>query len=290
MEDGRVKIFDLKKDADSKDASRVLPFAPGPDLVGIALSPGIWRKLLGRVGYERAARLPYVRDYKSRSSITGMAFDPGRGSLTLVRNITAKDDTGRGETVTEVWDAVGLSVVARVATPEEVGYEDGVFSLGFKPGGQSFAAIMTTQVPYEFLGTDYGPQPAQVSRIYRTGDGAQVSDGRFEWKQRLPEDGGEQLLYTAPDAAHMITECDGSMQVLDVWGKRKVPVLRGDAQKTATVAAVGFGGKSLALTVNGTKSEPLFVVYRLDGESYREWKSIPRQGEAVTSRLATPTG
>jgi WD40 repeat protein len=254
--------------------------APGADMTYFAANDSVWKRLPGGAGYEPVARLPYVRDFESNSYVVKMAFDPDRGSLSLVRQVAAlkEADTGRNENILEVWDATGHWDLAHAAQPA------GAERLGFSPDGQFVVAwsvetgIHQEARPGSRLSSFVN---GHLGRVYRTSDGEEIGDAQFEWKQ-----GDATWLPTGPDPSHFVIADGGSALLWDVWEKKKVLVSLGGALNTAEQAALGRGGKFLALYGPDAKGKPLIVVYQLEGDSYNELKRIPQPANPTAISLS----
>jgi WD40 repeat protein len=94
-------------------------------------------------------------------------------------------------------------------------------------------------------------------------------------------------MHVSPNASHLITVGAHAAQVWDVWAKKKTTVPFAPALRGANNAALSPDGKFLALSGPATEGDgELVVVYRSDGESYKEWKRLSEVGEVWMMSLS----
>jgi WD40 repeat protein len=237
--------------------------APGTDSTYFATDRGIWKRLSGRMDYEPIARFPYVRDFPSESWIGSMSFRPDGQSLVLARSIEGKDQ-GPTENALEAWDLPWHWDLAHAFQPREV------ISMGFKPG-EPLVAVMTGQ-----------PTQEEPIRVFRAANGEPVDSIAFE-----PETEGREEKYASLSKGTFVHIGQKVVVAWDVWSRRRRTAVFGDVLRSVEVAAVSPGGKFLALSGPNKESKPALFVFRLEHDSYRKWKSIPRADEDTPEYLST---
>ena len=267
---------DSKAEPELTDASfedvKVIPqqeevnaVAPGTDHTYFATDSGVWKRLSGRMDYEPIARFPYVRDFPSESFIGPMSFRPNGQSLVLARSINAIDQSMNDfdEDVLEVWDLPGHWDLAHAFQAREV------TNVGFKPGEPLVAAMME--------------QPTQEHpiRVFRAANAEPVDSIAFE-----REPGGSEEKYTSPGGDYLVYADQKAAVVWDVWARRKRTAVFGDVLQGVEVATVSPGGRFLALSGPSKKGERALLVFRLERDSYRKWKSIPQADDQLETSVA----
>jgi WD40 repeat protein len=238
--------------------------APGLDNTSFATDLGIWKRLSGRMDYDSLARLPYLHDFPSDSFIEKMAFGPDGRSVTLVRSISARDqnDNDRDEQDLEVWDTTGHRDLAQAFLTKEV------YSVSIKPGAQLI---------YTLTGQPTSEEPARVFQV----DGKELEGITFE-----PGSEEKDLDHFKPTDGYIVKTEGQSAVVWDVWGRRKIKAEFGDSLEKVGQATVSPGGRFLALSGPDKKDKNWVIVYRLNGDSYRKWKSILHEDEIVEMSLS----
>jgi WD40 repeat protein len=234
--------------------------AAGTDSTYFATGDGVWKRQSGGTDYRIAARLPYVRDFPSNSSVEKLAFASDGLTLILARVIDARDQNQNDydQSVLEVWGMPPHQDVMHVFYPKEV------TSVGFKPE-EPFIVTMTGPPTME--------KPAHVLRA-RTGE--QVGSISLD-----PEPKDRKVRSVSADGRYFVYTDDSVAIVWDVWKKRKVPVLFGNILKDVEVTTVSPGGKFLALSGLDSEGKRSLVVYRAEGHSYQVWKSISQNSDEL---------
>jgi WD40 repeat protein len=250
--------------------SEVRAIAPGVDNTSFATGGIVWKRITGQAKYEPVARLPLSRTERESIHIERLAFSPDGKGLSVVKQLSAHMGTASQRRL-EVWDASGHRDVA------EVLHTAGIASVGFKAGGQFFAS--TT------IDTSERYARAFV-RVFGSGDGAEVLGAGA---RAGTED--EKFIHVSPDAGYLVTVNADAVRVWDVWGKKQITVPFDRALKAAATATLSPGGTFLALSGPAKEGDgQALVIYRSEGNSYKEWKTLSEAGEVWMMSLSVTAG
>jgi WD40 repeat protein len=240
--------------------SEVRTVAPGANLTYFATDTGVWKRQPGVMDYSIIARLPYVRDFPSNSFVQKLAFAPDGQTLFVARSIDARDQNQNesDQSVLETWSIPGYQDVAHVFHSTDVS------NMGFKPR-EPFIITITAQTTRQ--------EPAKV---FSAVDGKQLESISFE-----PEPQEKNVKDVSSDGGYIVYADDTVAVVWDLWGKRKWAVPTGNIIRELNVASVSPGGRFLALSGLNKEGERVVIIYRVEGDSYLEWKRILQRGEEL---------
>jgi WD40 repeat protein len=305
--------FDDREVVPQKDQVKVV--ALGWDSTLFATENGVWKRMSDNTGYESVSRLPELREgteeFRARLevgmenftkkkftklrifsryeydsfTVSDLAFGPDDGSLSVFRNETQLE-----RVTLEVWDATGHRESARTSL------ERGVRAIGFGPGGRFVVVEKEPPPPGKIrlrvsgreVTAEVGVAPETVKfRVFRTDDATEVDAPPVKLGK---EDG--RVIYFSPYTDHLVTLKDKVAVVWDVLKKRRWQTVPFGARLgSVKTVALSPDAEYLALTgpVAGGDAQTL-VVYRADGETFREWKRLPPELFDITFPAMTEFG
>jgi WD40 repeat protein len=240
--------------------------AVAPGNTSFATDLGIFKQVPGATRLKRVCVTPYPSSDDLIPSIKRLAFSDDERTLTLVRGIQAASDSGaKNEESLEVWDTLGQEELVKVFNPKSV------LSIGFKPDDR--IVVMTGE-----------PTSNEPALVFGTIDGK--PEGKLDYGPG-PTDG--IVKYYSPDNSFMVSINESAAVVWDVWGKKKQTATLGSSLEEIDAAALSKRGDFLVLSAKASDGW-LFIVYRSDGSSFKEWKRFKNPYEPVDQMSLSADG